>query len=122
MVDSDAGRVTRGRNNEDEELDDDELFAQLEAELEDDMTGGTNRERALEEMKREFERNQKLRETGHGRYDEIQLEKTVLETSIFVGFEEFGNQDNFDTSVIEMKLLETGMIPCQALQVDVSSP
>ncbi len=39
----------------------------------------------------------------------------------FVGFEEFGNQDNFDTSVIEMKLLETGMIPCQALQVDVSS-
>ncbi len=53
MVDSDAGRVTRGRNNEDEELDDDELFAQLEAELEDDMTGGTNRERALEEMKRE---------------------------------------------------------------------
>ncbi|KAI0092060.1 thioredoxin-like protein [Irpex rosettiformis] len=161
------------------DIDDDELFAELEAEIENDDNAAV-RERGIQQFKQEMERLKKLKENGHGRYDEILEEKLVLQTTIqeplcivhfympnfrrctimdkhlerlapkyfntrflrvcvenvpflveklgikvlpavycfvkgvaktrLVGFEDLGNKDNFETSVLERKLLDTGVI------------
>ncbi|KAI0081702.1 GTPase inhibitor [Panus rudis PR-1116 ss-1] len=166
------------RSDPDED-DDEAIFAELEAELENDDNPAL-REQGLEQLKREMERLQNMKSTGHGRYDEIIDEKEVIRTSaneprcvihffhtnfkrcqimdrhlaklapkyfstrlirVFVenvpwlveklgvkvlpcvicfidgvsrariiGFEDLGNQDDFETATLEWKLLNIGVI------------
>ncbi|KAF9451664.1 thioredoxin-like protein [Macrolepiota fuliginosa MF-IS2] len=168
----------RRRTDDSEEEDDDAIFAELEAEIEND-DNATMRERGLETIKREMERMKGLRESQHGMYSEITDEKEVVRISareprciihfyhsnfkrceimdkhlaklapkyfhtrflrVFVenipwlverlsikvlpcvicfidgvsrerliGFEEFGNNDSFDTAALEMRLLNAGL-------------
>jgi len=161
------------------EPDEDELLAELEAEIENDDDAAV-REKGIEKLKQEMERLKRLKDSGHGRYDEITEEKLVLQTTIdeplcvihfympnfrrctimdkhlsrlaskyfstrflrvcvenvpflvdklgikvlpavycftkgvaksrIVGFEELGNQDNFETSLLESKLFDTGVL------------
>ncbi|EMD40789.1 phosducin like protein [Gelatoporia subvermispora B] len=62
------------------DLDDEELFAQLEAEIENDSDIAL-RERGLEKIKRDMEALKQMRQSGHGRYDEIIDEKEVVRIS-----------------------------------------
>ncbi|OCH92922.1 GTPase inhibitor [Obba rivulosa] len=62
------------------DLDEEELFAQLEAEIEND-SDIVLRERGLEKIKREMEALKQLRESGHGRYDELTDEKEIIRVS-----------------------------------------
>ncbi|KAI0701816.1 thioredoxin-like protein [Cytidiella melzeri] len=161
------------------EEDDEELFAELEAEIEDHDNAAV-RERGIAQFKQEMERLKKLEDSGHGRYDELKDEKSVLQTTIeeplcvihfympnfrrctimdnhigrlapkyfktrflrvcvenvpflvdrlgikvlpavycfvkgiaktrIVGFEELGNKDHFETSLLEAKLFDAGVI------------
>ncbi|KAH9062837.1 thioredoxin-like protein [Lactarius vividus] len=59
--------------------DEDELFAELEAEIEND--DGPLREQGLKELKREMERMKQMREEMHGKYTELTDEKEVIRTS-----------------------------------------
>ncbi|KAI0347137.1 GTPase inhibitor [Trametopsis cervina] len=65
----------------DSEPDDDELLAQLEAEIEDDEDSAV-RERGIEQYRQELERLKRMKDSGHGRYDELMDEKVVLQTTI----------------------------------------
>lgn len=62
----------------DEDMED--IFAQLEAEIENDDDIGV-RERGMEELKREMERLKNMKSSGHGRYEELSDEKQVVRTS-----------------------------------------
>ncbi|KZT12523.1 thioredoxin-like protein [Laetiporus sulphureus 93-53] len=62
------------------DLDDEELFAQLEEEIEN----GANpelREQGIQRLKAEMDRLQQMKSSGHGRYDELTDEKAVIRTS-----------------------------------------
>ncbi|KAI9448171.1 thioredoxin-like protein [Lactarius indigo] len=59
--------------------DEDELFAELEAEIEND--DGPLREQGLKELQREMERMKQMREEMHGKYSELTDEKEVIRTS-----------------------------------------
>ncbi|KAN0131441.1 Thioredoxin-like fold [Lactarius tabidus] len=59
--------------------DEDELFAELEAEIEND--DGPSREQGLKELQREMERMKQMREEMHGKYTEVTDEKEVIRTS-----------------------------------------
>ncbi|KAH9045547.1 thioredoxin-like protein [Lactarius pseudohatsudake] len=59
--------------------DEDELFAELEAEIEND--DGPLREQGLKELQREMERMKQMREEMHGKYTELTDEKDVIRTS-----------------------------------------
>ncbi|KAH8105915.1 GTPase inhibitor [Cristinia sonorae] len=73
---SSSSRKDMHRSDPDED-DDEAIFAELEAEIENDDNAAT-RERGMLEMKREVERLKSMREGGHGRYDEIMEEKEVI--------------------------------------------
>jgi len=60
--------------------DDDELFAQLEAEIENDDNASL-REHGMEELRREMERLKQMRDTGHGQYGELTDEREVVRIS-----------------------------------------
>ncbi|KAI1795163.1 GTPase inhibitor [Ganoderma leucocontextum] len=167
------------------ELDDDDIFAELEAEIENDSSAAV-REHGMEQLKREIEQLQKMKSDGHGLYREVTDEKEVVRLSAnelrcvihffhhrfkrceimdkhiqklapkyfgtlfirvfvenvpwlverlgikvlpcvmtfvggtskdrIVGFEDLGNSDQFETAVLEWKLLNSG-----AIQKDESS-
>ncbi|GJE84510.1 thioredoxin-like protein [Phanerochaete sordida] len=65
----------------DVEDSDEELFAELEAELENDESAAV-RERGLEQLKKQMEALKKLKDTGHGQYSEILDEKQVLQATV----------------------------------------
>lgn len=65
------------RRHYDSEDDDDAIFAELEAEIENDDNIAM-RERGLEIIKREVERIKDLRENCHGTYSEVTDEKEVI--------------------------------------------
>ncbi|KIK68008.1 hypothetical protein GYMLUDRAFT_803974 [Collybiopsis luxurians FD-317 M1] len=66
------------RHSHSEDLeDDDALFAELEAEIEND-DNATMREQGLEILRREMERTQELKQNQHGTYSEITDEKQVV--------------------------------------------
>ncbi|GBE79667.1 GTPase inhibitor [Sparassis latifolia] len=75
--------IPSGSNRHDDDRSDDdeeELFAQLEAEIENDSNVGL-REQGMDRLKREMEKLKSMRESGHGRYDEITDEQEVIRTS-----------------------------------------
>ncbi|KAJ3558369.1 hypothetical protein NM688_g967 [Phlebia brevispora] len=171
----------RNRRDDEDAVDDDELFAQLEADLENnDERTAAEREKGMQEMMRYMEQRKQMADTGHGRYDEIKDEFKVLDATIkekfcvvhffhnnfkrckimdqhlvrlsqkyfntrfvrvfaenvpflveklgikvlpcvicfkkgvtcgrIVGFEELGGQDNFNTSALEAKLSQFGIL------------
>ncbi|KAH9966085.1 thioredoxin-like protein, partial [Russula dissimulans] len=59
--------------------EEDELFAELEAELEND--DGALREQGLKELQREMERLKQMREDMHGKYTELTDEKEIIRTT-----------------------------------------
>ncbi|THH14882.1 hypothetical protein EW146_g5512 [Bondarzewia mesenterica] len=72
--------TSRSRSDPDqEELDDDELFAQLEAEIENDDE--KSREYGLKELHREMDLLKQMREDNHGKYTEMSDEKLIIRTS-----------------------------------------
>ncbi|CDO71293.1 hypothetical protein BN946_scf184908.g50 [Trametes cinnabarina] len=58
-------------------LDEDEIFAELEAEIENDSSAAF-RERGVEQLKREMNQLQQMRNDGHGQYREVTDEKEVI--------------------------------------------
>ncbi|KAH9951657.1 GTPase inhibitor [Amylocystis lapponica] len=68
------------RHDNGSDLDDDELFAQLEAEIED-SSNESIREQGLERLKREMERVKGMKADGHGQYGEIVDEQEVIRIS-----------------------------------------
>lgn len=63
-----------------EEDDDEAIFAELEAEIEND-TNSSIREQGLSIIKQEVERVRRMQESNHGTYSEIMDEKEVIRTS-----------------------------------------
>ncbi|KAK7695929.1 hypothetical protein QCA50_000568 [Cerrena zonata] len=174
-----TSRLTDPRSARSDPDDDEELFAQLEAEIENDDSAAL-RERGLGELKQEMEKLQGMKASGHGRYEEIIDEKVVIRLSAheprcvihfyhskfrrceimdkhlsrlaskyfgtlfirvfvenvpwlveklgikvlpcvvcfvdgvsksrFVGFEDLGNSDDFETRTLEWKMLQNGII------------
>ncbi|KAF7776019.1 hypothetical protein Agabi119p4_4412 [Agaricus bisporus var. burnettii] len=70
-------RSSRDDNSEDDE---DAIFAELEAEIENDDNPAV-REQGIGVIKRELERMKELRENHHGTYSEISDEKEVIRIS-----------------------------------------
>ncbi|XP_006460237.1 hypothetical protein AGABI2DRAFT_192000 [Agaricus bisporus var. bisporus H97] len=70
-------RSSRDDNSEDDE---DAIFAELEAEIENDDNPAV-REQGIGVIKRELERMKELRESHHGTYSEITDEKEVIRIS-----------------------------------------
>ncbi|KAI9001085.1 GTPase inhibitor [Trametes punicea] len=60
--------------------DDEDIFAELEAEIENDSSAEF-RERGMEQLKREMERLQQMKNDGHGQYREVTDEKEVIRLS-----------------------------------------
>ncbi|KAI0796740.1 GTPase inhibitor [Abortiporus biennis] len=60
--------------------DDEDIFAQLEAEIENDDNAAL-RERGLKELQKEMEKLQQMKSTGHGQYQEITDEREVVRIS-----------------------------------------
>ncbi|OBZ70269.1 Thioredoxin domain-containing protein plp1 [Grifola frondosa] len=81
---TDPNRPSSSTRADDSDLDDEELFAQLEAEIEDDANVEL-REQGIARLKREqtlrMERLQQMKSDGHGRYEEITDEKEVIRIS-----------------------------------------
>jgi len=74
-----ASSSTSGRSDPDPDaLDEDDLFAELEAEIEND--DGPLREQGLKELQREMERLKQMREEMHGKYTELTDEKEIIRT------------------------------------------
>ncbi|KZT74316.1 thioredoxin-like protein [Daedalea quercina L-15889] len=67
----------RRDNDDDDALDDEALFAQLEEEIENDASPEL-REQGIQRLQAEMERLQKMKAGGHGRYEEITDEKEVI--------------------------------------------
>ncbi|KAF5344087.1 hypothetical protein D9758_008836 [Tetrapyrgos nigripes] len=65
-----------GRDSEDEFDDDDAIFAELEAEIENGDVG--MREQALNTVRREMEKMKEMKENQYGSYTEVQDEKEVI--------------------------------------------
>ncbi|KAF7792914.1 hypothetical protein EIP86_004016 [Pleurotus ostreatoroseus] len=65
-----------------ETLDDDELFAQLEAELEDDQSTAYERDDGVQEMMKYMERRKQLADAGHGQYTTLKDDAEVLDITI----------------------------------------
>ncbi|KAH8118311.1 thioredoxin-like protein [Phellopilus nigrolimitatus] len=63
---------------DDSDASDDELFAQLEKELDDELDLGALREQRLEELQREMNQVKDMREQDHGRLAEITDEKEAI--------------------------------------------
>ncbi|TBU32845.1 GTPase inhibitor [Dichomitus squalens] len=161
------------------EIDDDDIFAELEAEIENDSSAAF-REHGMEQLKREMEQLQKMKSVGHGQYREVTDEKEVVQLSAneprcvihffhhkfkrceimdkhlqrlapkyfgtlfirvfvenvpwlverlgvkvlpcvmtfingtskdrFIGFEDLGNSDEFETATLEWKLINSGVV------------
>ncbi|PIL37081.1 hypothetical protein GSI_00773 [Ganoderma sinense ZZ0214-1] len=62
------------------EIDDDDIFAELEAEIENDSSAAF-REHGMDQLKREMEQLQKMKSDGHGQYREVADEKEVIRLS-----------------------------------------
>lgn len=74
-----ASSSTTSRSDPDPDtLDEDDLFAELEAEIEND--DGPLREQGLKELQREMERLKQMREEMHGKYTELTDEKQIIRT------------------------------------------
>jgi len=71
-----SSSASSSRLDQDEE---DELFAELEAEIEND--DGSHREQGLKELQHEMERMKQMRDEMHGKYTELTDEKEVIRTS-----------------------------------------
>lgn len=71
---------SRPRDDNASDLDDEELFAQLEEELENDSNAEL-REHGIKRLQREMQQLQQMKSSGHGRYDELTDEKEVIRTS-----------------------------------------
>ncbi|KAH9943503.1 GTPase inhibitor [Epithele typhae] len=59
------------------ELDDDDIFAELEAEIENDSSAAF-REHGMDQLKREMEHLQQMKSDGFGQYREVTDEKEVI--------------------------------------------
>ncbi|EIN10415.1 thioredoxin-like protein [Punctularia strigosozonata HHB-11173 SS5] len=68
-------------HHSDSDAEEDDIFAQLEAEIERDDTDAAFREEGIQALRREMEQVKAMKEGGHGRYDEIMNEKEVIRTS-----------------------------------------
>ncbi|KAI0353586.1 GTPase inhibitor [Trametes cingulata] len=60
--------------------DDEDIFAELEAEIENDSSAAF-REHGMEQLKREMEQLQQMKNDGHGQYREVTDEKEVIRLS-----------------------------------------
>jgi len=78
LVDPNTHQARSGRVDDDE--DEDALFAELEAEIEND-DNSYMREQGLEVFKRELENMKDMQNNEHGRYSEITEEKEVVRVS-----------------------------------------
>ncbi|ESK96114.1 gtpase inhibitor [Moniliophthora roreri MCA 2997] len=65
------------RDEEDESGDEDAIFAELEAEIENDDNSAI-REQGLAALKQEMDRMQRMKDNHHGRYTEITEEREVV--------------------------------------------
>ncbi|TFY60793.1 hypothetical protein EVJ58_g4918 [Rhodofomes roseus] len=72
--------ASRRDGDDHSDLDDEELFAQLEDEIENDSNIEL-REQGLQRLKAEMERLQQMKSSGHGQYQEIVDEKQVIRVS-----------------------------------------
>ncbi|KAF8591411.1 thioredoxin-like protein, partial [Ramaria rubella] len=63
------------------DLEDADLFEELERELEDEFNLGKLREKRMEELQREMGKMRDMREHDHGKYSEISDEKEVVRVS-----------------------------------------
>ncbi|KAG2116074.1 thioredoxin-like protein [Suillus discolor] len=80
-LDSLASRlVDSNYSREEDQEDDDAIFAELEAEIENDADA-TVRDRGLEQLRLEMQRAKEMRENAHGRYMEITNEKEAIRIS-----------------------------------------
>ncbi|KAJ7638959.1 thioredoxin-like protein [Roridomyces roridus] len=70
----------RPRHENDDELDEEALFAELEEEIEND-SNGEMREYGLKVLKQQMEKLHEMRDSHHGQYSEIQDEKEVVRVS-----------------------------------------
>ncbi|KAF9977886.1 hypothetical protein BGZ73_004482 [Actinomortierella ambigua] len=80
-IPSDKGREVQDETIDDDhnkELDDDELFEELEN---DDFGMGSLREQRMEELREEIERRKMMVENDHGQYKEMTVEKELMETT-----------------------------------------
>ncbi|KAK7470515.1 hypothetical protein VKT23_001941 [Stygiomarasmius scandens] len=69
-------KKSRNQDSEDEFDDDEAIFAELEAEIENGDSG--MREQALDAIRREMEKRKELKENHHGSYTEVQDEKEII--------------------------------------------
>ncbi|TFY82210.1 hypothetical protein EWM64_g1804 [Hericium alpestre] len=74
-----ASSKSKSRSDPDDELDEEALFAELEAEIENE--DGHYREQGIKQLQFEIERVQQMRQELHGKYSEITDEKQVIRTS-----------------------------------------
>ncbi|KAJ7590995.1 thioredoxin-like protein [Mycena floridula] len=72
-----AARIVEPNKPEYEDDDDEALFAELEAEIEDDSNAAM-REHGLEIFRQEMEKLKAMKENEHGRYTEVTDEKEVV--------------------------------------------
>ncbi|KAG2141805.1 thioredoxin-like protein [Suillus bovinus] len=80
-LDSLASRLVQSNDSrEEDEQDDDAIFAELEAEIENDADAAV-RDRGIEQLRLEMQRAKEMRENAHGRYMEITNEKEAIRIS-----------------------------------------
>jgi len=77
---SSIDRVHKSRTDASDDEDEDALFAELEAELEN-ADSAALRDRGTKEVQAQLERVQTMQQTGHGQYTEIADEKEVIRMS-----------------------------------------
>ncbi|THH32953.1 hypothetical protein EUX98_g1254 [Antrodiella citrinella] len=65
------------RRSDPDEEDEDTIFAELEAEIENADDAAT-RERGMQELQREMDKLKQMKDGGHGRYDEVMDEKELI--------------------------------------------
>lgn len=73
-------RVQESRKDNSDDEDEDALFAELEAEVEN-ADSAVLRDRGVKEMQAQFNKVQTMQQTGYGQYTEITDEKEVIRTS-----------------------------------------
>ncbi|KAJ8457089.1 hypothetical protein ONZ51_g11737 [Trametes cubensis] len=71
---------TSSAHTADAAQDDEDIFAELEAEIENDSSAAF-REHGMEQLKREMEQLQQMKSDGHGQYREVTDEKEVIRLS-----------------------------------------
>ncbi|KAM5540440.1 hypothetical protein V8D89_005898 [Ganoderma adspersum] len=72
--------TTRSERTPAADLDDDDIFAELEAQIENDSSAAF-REHGMDQLKREMEQLQRMKGDGHGQYREVADEKEVIRLS-----------------------------------------